>query len=146
MANYKCTARTNYFHVKDEAKFRELMSRVHGNEGCIDLWQETDNNGNCIFGFGAYGGIAGVFNDAHDEEMYVNEFAYDEFISELQKNVADDDAIIIFEVGNEKLRYLVGSAIVITSKATDYLDLTYMAVQHAGSMLNNDDWQTVCEY
>lgn len=43
MANYLCSVRTNYFHVKDEDEFRELMSRVYGSEDNIDLWQKTDN-------------------------------------------------------------------------------------------------------
>ena len=30
MANYCCTIRTNYFHVKDEDAFRQMMSRVYG--------------------------------------------------------------------------------------------------------------------
>lgn len=32
MANYCCTIRTNYFHVKDETKFRSLMEQVYGSE------------------------------------------------------------------------------------------------------------------
>lgn len=43
MANYLCSVRTNYFHVKDEDEFRELMSRVYGSEDNIDLWQKTYN-------------------------------------------------------------------------------------------------------
>ena len=29
MANYNCTIRTNYFHVKDNKKFEEFMSHVY---------------------------------------------------------------------------------------------------------------------
>ena len=95
MANYLCSVRTNYFHVKDEDKFREMMSQVYGCEDSVDLWQETDNEGKTVFGFGCYGGISGVINAKEDENEDVDETAFDEFISGLQKCVADDDAIII---------------------------------------------------
>ena len=146
MANYLCSVRTNYFHVKDEDKFREMMSQVYGCADSVDLWQETANEGKTVFGFGCYGGISGVINAKEDENEDVDETAFDEFISGLQKCVADDDAIIIFEVGNEKLRYLVGSATVITSKSIEYLNIQQLAIQLAQGLLDNDDWQTSCEY
>ena len=60
MANYNCTVRTNYFHVKDPEKFREFMNHVYGSEDSIDLWEEKDSGGNPVFGFGVYGGISGL--------------------------------------------------------------------------------------
>ena len=44
MANYNCSIRTNYFHVKDAEKFREFMNHVLGSEDNIDLWEKTDNS------------------------------------------------------------------------------------------------------
>ena len=146
MANYLCSVRTNYFRVKNEAEFRELMSRVYGSEDSVDLWEETDDAGNHLFGFGCYGGISGVINAREDEDEDADETSYDEFISCLQKCVADDDAIIIFEVGNEKLRYLVGQALMITVKGIENISLKDMATQLAAGMLENDNWQTQCEY
>lgn len=146
MANYMCAVRTNYFRVKDEAEFRELMGRVYGSEDNIGLWQKSDDDGNPVFGFGCYGGISGIINAREDEEEDVDETAYDEFITGLQKCVADDDAIIIFEVGNEKLRYLVGHALIITSNCLENLSLNHMATQLAAGMLEDDNWQTQCEY
>ena len=108
MANYCCTIRTNYFHVKDEDKFRDLMSRVYGCEDSIHLWEEKDSDGKAVFGFGVYGGIAGLRNAQEDEDDDVDESSYDEFIDGLQSCVADNDAIIIMEAGNEKMRYVVG--------------------------------------
>lgn len=60
--------------------------------------------------------------------------------------VADNDAVIILETGHEKLRYLVGSAIVITSQDYAHLDITHFASTKAAEMLGNPDWQTQCEY
>ena len=55
MANYYGNTRTNYFHVKDEAAFREFMGKVVGDEDGIDLWDdEKDDQGNTLFGFGLY--------------------------------------------------------------------------------------------
>ena len=68
MANYCCTIRTNYFHVKDEEKFRALMDRAYGCEDSIELWKERDANGNTVFGFGVYGGISGLRNAGADED------------------------------------------------------------------------------
>ena len=141
MANYCCTIRTNYFHVKDEAKFRELMSRAYGCEDDIKLFEDKqDADGNPIFGFGLYSSIAGVRDAQEDEDDDCDETSYGEFIDGLQQCVADDDAIIIMEVGNEKLRYVVGSALVITSKGTEYLDVTDLAVQKAKEMLGNPNY------
>ena len=62
MSNCICTVRSNYFHVKDPASFRDFMSRVYGSEDRISLWQEQDEEGRPVFGFGSYGAIAGVKN------------------------------------------------------------------------------------
>lgn len=140
MANYCCTIRTNYFHVKDEAAFRKMMEQVYGCEDSVDLWEEKDANGNTVFGFGVYGGISGL-RDPEDEDED-DDTAYDRFIDRLQQVVADDDAIIIVEAGNEKLRYVVGSATIITSEGYQYTDIETIAVQKAREALGNDGWDT----
>ena len=139
MANYCCTVRTNYFHVKDEDKFKDLMSRVYGCEDEIQLWERKDQNGKTTFGFGAYGGIAGL-RSADDEDEDDN--AYDEFLDGLRECVADNDAIIIMEVGNEKMRYVVGAAEIITSKKCEYIEISELAAQKAAEMIGVTDWTT----
>ena len=146
MANYCCTIRTNYFHVKDEEKFRALMDRSYGCEDRIELWKERDANGNAVFGFGVYGGIAGLSNACVDEDDDYDDPSYDEFLDGLQECVADDDAIIILEAGNEKMRYIVGSATIITSSNRAYLDIEDLAKQKASEFLCNPSWQTQCTY
>lgn len=122
MANYCCTIRTNYFHVKDKEKFLKLMSKVYGCEDSVELWEEKDNNGESIFWLGVYGCIAGVCN------------------------AQSDDAIIILEAGNEKMRYVVGTATIITSNGCEYLDITQLATKKAAELLCNSAWKTKCEY
>lgn len=138
MANYTCMVRTNYFHVKSEEKFRALMGRVCGCEEDIDLWEEKDDEGKPIFGFGVYGGIYGI-EDAETDE-------YNEFIDGLKECVADNDAIIILEGGGEKMRYVIGSATIITSKECRYLDITSIAIKQAAELLHNPNWKTECKY
>lgn len=141
MANYCCTIRSNYFHVKDDEAFRALMDRVYGCEDSVELWEERDKDGRTVFGFGAYGGISGLRDLDGD-----NDDSYDDFIDRLQESVADDDAIIILESGNEKMRYVVGSATIITSTECRNMDITDLATKQASEMLNNPSWKTQCEY
>lgn len=112
----------------------------------MELWEEKDDDGKTVFGFGVYGGISGVRNAQDDEDEDCDDSAYDEFIDGLQKCVADDDAIIILEAGNEKVRYVVGSAIIITSKDYEYLDIATLATERAAHILRNPEWKTRCEY
>lgn len=146
MANYCCAVRTNYFRVKDEDAFRELMSRAYGSEDTISLWEKTTGDGAKLFGFGCYGGIGGVRNAQVDEDDDADETAYDEFVDELQKCVASDDAIIIMESGSEKLRYVIGQATIITEKDCQYIGIDQESMQRARQMLDNPGWCTACCY
>ena len=90
-----------------------------------------------------YGGIAGLA-DLDDED--IDSSSYDDFIDALQEVVADDDSIIIFESGNEKMRYVIGSATIITSSECEYIDIRDVATDMAAKMLKNPSWKTKCEY
>ena len=67
VANYCCAIRSNYFRVKDEEEFREIMSHVYGSEDEISLFEEVLDNQR-FFGFGLYGSIAGLCNENDDED------------------------------------------------------------------------------
>lgn len=142
MANYNCAIRTNYFRVKDADKFKAFMSDVYGSEDEIEVFEETDKDGVTRYGFGCYGGISGVCLLDEDCE----DSSYDLFIEGLQQFVADDDAIIILESGHEKLRYLVGSAEVITSKEYRYMRIEDFAISEAAKMLHNPKFTTRVAY
>lgn len=151
MANYESTVRTNYFHVKDAEKFRAVMRRVYGYEDAVELWEEKDKGGGPVFGFGVYGGISGILPDLESGNDGGDNYdpdgcSYDDFLEALQQCVADDDAVIILESGNEKMRYVVGAATIITAKEIRYLDITDLAVEEASKMLGNPGWETVCDY
>lgn len=78
MANYCCTIRTNYFHVKNELEFRSLMEQVYGSEDTIEVWEKRDDGGSTMFGFGCYGGIAGIRDTDEDDDL--EETAFDRFL------------------------------------------------------------------
>lgn len=146
MANYECTIRTNYFHVNDIGAFKALMARVYGQENSVMLLENTDEHGRPVFGFGCNGGIAGLKNAQCDDDDDVNDSAYDEFIDELKKCIAEDDACIIFEAGAEKLRYVIGTAHVITAHEERWISLQNAAIETAKLMLGNPNFATKCDY
>ena len=146
MAEYTCTTRTNYFHVKDPVSFRDFMGRVHGSVDFITLLQEQDDEGKPVFGFGTHGAISGLKNAEADDDDTLDESAYDGFIRGLQEHVAEDDAVILLEAGHKKLRYVTGAATILTNTGHEHLDLAAMAVSRASELLGNPDWRTKCDY
>ena len=146
MANYECTIRSNFFHVKDVEEFREFMRHVHSLEGFINLFEKVDESGRITFSFGTYGPIFGYVNGADEEnEDFDADIAYDAFVNGLQRYVAEDDAVIIAEAGNEKLRSVVGTVLVITNSDTKYLEIWEIAVETARKILKNVNYNTEYE-
>lgn len=143
MAEYICAIRTNYFHVKDEEKFRDFADNIYCGDGDFEVWEDKDKEGKTVFGFGCCSAISGIITDSDEED---DNTAYDRFIDELQKLVAEDDAVIIYEVGREKLRYLNGLATIITSDGYKYLDISDESVKLAREMLKNEEWTTKSSY
>lgn len=142
MANYYCNIRTNYFHVKDINAFENLMSRV-SSEDSVEVFRDRDKQGREVVGFGTYGSIWGLTeNDAEN----CDDASYDKFIKELQKCVEDDDAILIMEVGHEKLRYLTGVTEIVTRNEYKAVDMIESAVAEASKMLKNSEYSTKVAY
>ncbi len=149
MANYCCATRTNYFRVKDADSFRRFMEDVVATEDSVSVWEEKDKAGNLVFGFGCYGSILGVSvhkEGCNEEDDFgYDDYDFDGFVNGLSELVADDDAVIILESGNEKLRYVTGCALVITSTDSEYMEIDVLAAQRAAEMLKNPSWKTrVC--
>ena len=146
MANYYCTTRTNYFRVVNEDAFVEFMDHVLAFEDQINVWTMTDSDGNKLYGFGCYSGIMGYFEnpDDHTDDEY--DHAFEEFVEGLSEHIAEGDAAIIFEIGNEKLRYVSGYATIVTKYDVETIDLTVSAAKEAAKLLKNPDWKTRCEY
>lgn len=148
MANYGCATRTNYFKVKDVEEFKALIKKTYSGEDGVEIFTRVDSQtGETLYGFGCYSSIDGIVSEEEFEEyVELSEPDYDAFIEGLQKIVADDDAIIIQETGNEKLRYVCGYATIITSKEVRYINMDSAAIEAAKQMLNNDEWTTSTSY
>lgn len=69
----------------------------------------------------------------------------DKFYEELQKILPDDEAVILMESGNENLRYVTGTATVITSKEVRFLDMSHIAIETASKMLGKE-FETQLDY
>ena len=148
MANYCCATRTNYFRVKNPDEFRSFMRKVLCSEDKIDVWEKRGADGVTRFGFGCYGEILGLGIGPQTEESYdyYDDFSLEDFVNGLSELVAKDDAIIIMESGNEKLRYVTGYAIVITSGGSDSIDIGDVAGARAREFLANENWATDVSY
>lgn len=151
MANYNCATRTNYFEVKDAEALKSLIAKTHSGEDKISIFTRTDKEtGKTLYGFGCYSSIDGIPSPQKNEKSKELgddlELDHELFVKELQKIVADDDAIIITEAGNEKLRYVCGDSTIITAKEVRTIDLKNAAKVAAKQMLNNKDWSSIMSY
>lgn len=123
--------RTNYFRVNDADVFRDFIGRVICDEDKLELWEKPSPDGETLFAFGAYGSIIGILDDNGE----LGDEAYEDFLTGLQECIAVGDAIILMNIGHEKLREVFAEAVVITSDDSDCVDLCDAAVDLANSML-----------
>lgn len=150
MANYYGVTRTNYFNVTDPEKLKDIVERINW-----DLVSEPDffveENGQ--FAFGAYSSICGLKPEANvsagkdlsedeDDDEYEPEAVYEA----LQKVVAPGSAIIITEIGFEKLRYLTAYSVVITQDALESEGLRSQSLSLARRLLGNPAYDPRMEY
>ena len=143
MANYNAVIRTNYFSVADEARFREIMASCVGTEEAVMIFEPE--NGSKKFGFGCYGTIYGIPPDSEDGDDD-EDADLGTFYDALQSVLADGDAIIITEIGWEKMRYLVGVCTVITKREIQCIDVCKKAVELAGELLGDNGFTTQMDY
>lgn len=148
MANYRATARTNYFRVTDEEKWQKLFNGLCCEGEIYDFTEERD--GIKYHGFGAYDSIDYMFKvhiEGETEEDSYDDYDYDwdKFITELKKILPDDEAFIYMESGYEKLRYVTGFVLVVTNKETKSMSLDNWAKEQAKLLLGND-FETKTEY
>lgn len=61
-----------------------------------------------------------------------------DFYRELQKILPDDEAMILMESGNEKLRYVTGFVTVVTNKDIKFTNMVDIALETARAMLGTD--------
>lgn len=145
MANYYGYTRTNHFSVTDPDKLADIVKRIRWDEDELGFFSEEEGK----YSFGAYATICGLElteSEAEQEGDDYDDYNSDQVYDELRKIVAHDDAIIITEVGYEKLRYLTGYAIIITRDSIECVNLHDAAIAKAQEMLNNPQYVTQMEY
>lgn len=139
MAEYYGFTLTNYFAVKDEDRFKTALGRCAVCEDKINIFERTVD-GHKFFAFGCYSSLLGFpVSDSEDD----TEYDLDEFYNDLQTVVADGDAIIITEVGHEKLRYLVGVCMIITQSGHSVVNLNDISLGKARELLKDNTYSAV---
>jgi hypothetical protein len=130
MANYYATTRSNYFRVKDADTFKAWCK-----ERCLEWWTKTiDGIGECYAITADTGDCCGwpSYDIDNDCEM--------DCADELSEHLDPRDIAILFEIGSEKLRYLVGRATAIhadgSTVSVSLNDIYQEAVREFGSDFN----------
>ena len=105
MANYYENARTNYFKVKDEAKFNDFVASLSG----LETYSDKEGRHCILFDY-----ESGVPTSKFNEET--EDYDDVDFLGELSEHLTDDSIAIVMGAGSEKLRYINGYAEAIDSK------------------------------
>lgn len=153
MSNYIASIRTNYFSVTDPEKFKAIIASCRA-EYDITIIDDKQADGSIKFGFYCYGSIQGLPDKEGSsldeiigaEDDYDCESSIDLFFDALQDILPDGEAIIITEVGYEKMRYLVGYCTVITRNDVQGVDVQDKALELARNILQNNDFTTKMDY
>ena len=129
--------RTNYFRVTDKSYYDKLCKNLCA-EDTIHFWEKTID-GIPHVGFGCY---APIFYHCNETPENLE----DTFFPEMQKIIADDDAMILMEAGHEKLRYVVGFVTIVTKDKISHIDTTVEALKKAKELLGNPNFKTEMDY
>ena len=147
MSNFYGKTRTNYFCVTDENALRDIISRACGSEDTVHLHVEQTISGEKKFMFLCGSEILGFPETDESGEVYEDcDYSFDEFTAALQKILPENEAIIITEVGNEKMRYLLGCVTVVTRNEIKYENLRSLGINIARELLKDESWDTKNEY
>lgn len=138
MANYIAKARSNHIRVTDveafKARMEELDCKVEiGNsKGTVAVWADTPS--------GAW--PTSLWPEADDEPTDIN------IVDEISKFLVDGEICILMEVGNEKMRYLVGQAFAFRKGDDRFIEINlYDIYAKAATELGvHEDSITKCEY
>ena len=139
MANYCGKVRTNYFGVKDKEKFKELTSNLESEDNIL-----IEQNKEGKWSIASYASIDYLLNYSEDKEDC--EYDLDAFFESMKECIADGDAMIWTEIGNEKLRYFAAFSVVVTSKDISGVSLEDCALNIAKDLLKNDNFKTQMDY
>ena len=149
MANYYGYTRTNYFKVTNEDEFFKLINECGSDDPRgIDVWTSKDKDGSKLYAFACESDLLGLSIINDDDRIEEDDccYDYDEFIKELQKFLPDGEAVLITNIGKEKLCYLHGDIHIVTNKQTVLKSLRSIGIETARELLGNAEWDTKNEY
>ena len=146
MANYIPCCRSSYFRVKDREAFDDWFGELQGYEDGLDLWTKMASTTSInqkyasdpeeedyeLVAFGGYSCFPceRVITKTDDNGEEFEDVVEIDFTAELQEHIHEDWTVILQEVGNEKLRYLVGFCTIVDSDSVQWVDLTNWAVDN----------------
>ena len=118
MANFYGTARTNYFKVKDEEKFKEFVNSmpdlhlIEDGEGRFGFYSESPDSG-CF--------PSSYWDDETDEDIDID------IVGETAEHLAEGEVAIFMEAGAEKCRYINGWATAVNHTG-EYVNISLMDI------------------
>lgn len=142
MANYNCAYRTNYYHVTNETLYKEILAGISSED--FETFQKLEPDGRILYGFGGFGDM--LWHNLEEGDIDNGDSDIEEFYKALQGVLPEDEALILMESGNEKLKYVTGLATIVTRRNIEYLSLTQIAQEKAGELLGNLEYSTQMEY
>jgi hypothetical protein len=114
MANYTATARSNYFAVKDAAAFKDWCA-----DRDLEVWDGSNENAARFAIAPSNDSDTGGWPELLDDDCNVTE----DLCEALAGHLVDGEVAVLLEIGNEKLRFLIGTATAIHSSGKR-IDLT----------------------
>lgn len=144
MANYIAKSRTNWFRVTDEEQFQKLCAELVGGEDAIEFCEEGDDEGLWHM-FYCHDTISCYPKDVRFEEDVAidpetgeeaDTFPIDGWIEDLRKVLHPNDPFAYFEIGSEKMRYLVGYAFLATRETpVECIDIQNWVLERSREIL-----------
>lgn len=140
--NFSATARSNYFRVKDEEKFKEWVGATSLKILTGSRKSEPDKAGVRRFAIapGDYcegGWPSTLYDEETDEDRDVD------VAEELAEHLADDEVAILMEAGSEGERYVTGWAVAVNNKGGYEqvgLDDIYKKAAHLGENITQAEY------
>lgn len=130
MANWHGTARSNYFHVKDDEAFEAWANSLS-----LDCFQDDEGR----YAIAAQGWPTSNYDDEEDEE-------YEVFLTmDLSTHLREGEVAVLMEVGNEKLRYLTGTAVAVNHKG-EQVSVSLDSIYEKAALAFGNDNITLAEY
>lgn len=126
MANYCGMFRSNYFKVKDVKKFREFVDQYPCE--AIEMRVDGEDDSNRPSDVAIMSQCDGIPSNTHEDSDNGH------FLNELPKHLVDGEVAVFYEVGNEKLRYLVGCSIAVHSSGkmiSSYIEDVYKKMRRS---------------